>query len=206
MTVEAVVFDIGQVLIEWRPEAVFDEMIGEDRRRALFDAVPMAEANDAVDLGAPFRATFAALAEAHPDWATEIMLWPENWARMASPRIERSVTLLHALKANGVPVFALSNFGDETFDIAQGLYPFFADFDRRYVSGRLKVMKPDAAIYEVVERDSGIAPDRLLFTDDRADNIAAARARGWQTHLFDGPEAFADRLVREGLLAREAAE
>jgi 2-haloacid dehalogenase len=66
------------------------------------------------------------------------------------------------------------------------------------------VTKPDPRIYEMVEEDSGIAPERLLFTDDRAENIAAARARGWQAHLFDGPAGWADRLVAEGLVTRDA--
>jgi 2-haloacid dehalogenase len=43
----------------------------------------------------------------------------------------------------------------------------------------------------------------LLFVDDRAENIAAARARGWQGHLFDGPQGWAERLIAEGLLTRE---
>ncbi|WP_425039819.1 HAD family hydrolase [Primorskyibacter sp. S187A] len=206
MSVDAVVFDIGWIFIEWRPEAVFDELIGEDRRRALFDAVPMLEVNDAIDLGAPFRQSFAELAAKHPEYAREIMLWPEHWHQMVTPRIDRSVRLLHALKAKRVPVFALSNFGDETFDIAQKMYPFFADFDRRYVSGRLKVMKPDPAIYEIVEKDSGVAPARLLFTDDKPENIDAAAARGWQVHLFKGPDGFAERLISEGLLTEEEAQ
>jgi 2-haloacid dehalogenase len=45
-----------------------------------------------------------------------------------------------------------------------------------------------------------------LFTDDRAENISAAQARGWQTHLFDGPQGLARRLVDAGLLTPEAAE
>jgi len=204
-SVQAVVFDIGWVLIEWRPEAVFDALIGAERRKQLFEAVPLQKANLDVDRGAPFRATFAALAEAHPEWATEIMLWPKHWPEMVAPRIDRSIRLLHGLKANGVPVFALSNFGDETFDIAQEMYPFFKDFDRRYVSGRLKVIKPEAQIYEIVERDSDIEPEALLFTDDSPANIAAAQARGWQTHLFEGPEGWAARLVAEGLLSEEEA-
>jgi 2-haloacid dehalogenase len=56
-----------------------------------------------------------------------------------------------------------------------------------------------------VERETGADPAGLLFTDDRADNIAAAKARGWQTHLFEGPQGLADRLVAEGLLTEEDA-
>lgn len=206
MSIKAVVFDIGWVLIEWWPERVYDQLIGEDRRKALFAEVPLSEANEAVDLGAPFAATFENLAKAHPQWAEEILLWPKHWCEFVSPEIPHSVRLLHALRAKGIPVFALSNFGDETFDIGQSMYPFFTEFDRRYISGRLKVMKPDPAIYEIVEKDSGMAPAEMIFTDDRQDNIDAAAARGWHTHLFEGPEGFAARLVAEGLLTEEEAQ
>ena len=65
--------------------------------------------------------------------------------------------------------------------------------------------KPDADIFAAMEADCGVAPGAMLFTDDRADNIAAAAARGWQTHHFDGPEGWARRLVAEGLLTEAEA-
>jgi 2-haloacid dehalogenase len=67
------------------------------------------------------------------------------------------------------------------------------------------VIKPDPRIYEMVEDDCGIAPGRLLFTDDRQDNIRVADARGWKTHLFEGPDGWAARLRAEGLLPAAAA-
>jgi hypothetical protein len=51
-------------------------------------------------------------------------------------------------------------------------------------------MKPDPAIYRIVEEDCGIAPGALLFADDKRANVDAAAARGWQGHLFDGPEGW----------------
>jgi 2-haloacid dehalogenase len=116
------------------------------------------------------------------------------------------VKLLRALRTKGVPVFALSNFGVGSFARATGFYPWLEEFDRSYISGHLRVMKPDPRIYEIVEADCGIAPEALLFADDKAENIAAAEARGWQGHLFEGPGAFARRLVAEGLLTREEAQ
>lgn len=205
MTIEAVVFEIGRVLIEWEPERFYDGVLGEERRRAFFAAVPIHDMNVRVDLGSPWEEEVAALALAHPDWTEAIAHWHHRWIEMASPAIPRSVRLLRALKAQGVPVFALSNFGVETFEHAATHYPFFHEFDRAFVSGRLRLAKPDPAIYEAVERDSGMAPDRLLFTDDRPENVEAAAARGWRTHLFEGPEGLAERLVAEGLLSPEEA-
>ncbi len=202
---EAVVFDIGNVLIEWNPERFYDRVVGEPRRRAFFDAVAIHAMNERVDLGAVWEDEVSALAREHPEWADEINHWHGRWIEMASPEIPHSVRLLRALRAKRVPVFALSNFGRETFAEALRHYPFLSEFDRAFVSGHLRQAKPEPAIYETLERESGVAPGALLFTDDRADNIATAAARGWGTHLFEGPDAFADRLVSEGLLTAEEA-
>jgi 2-haloacid dehalogenase len=104
-----------------------------------------------------------------------------------------------------VTVFSLTNFGIESFAYAQSQYDFLKEFDQDYVSGRMRVIKPDPEIYEILEHDSGIEPSKLLFTDDRADNIAMAASRGWQTHLFEGAQGWADRLVDVNLLSVEQA-
>lgn len=203
MTPEAVVFDIGNVLIEWHPERHYDRRIGAERRKKLFAEVDLHAMNLRVDLGAPFRAEVEAMAEAHPEWRAEILDWRDSWTLMCSPAIPGSVALLRRLRAKGVPVFALSNFGVDTYATAQKQYDFLTEFDAEFISGHLGVMKPDPAIFEILERDTAVAPGALLFADDRSDNIAMAAERGWQTHLFDGPEGFAARLVAAGLL-REA--
>lgn len=201
----AVVFDIGNVLIEWVPERFYDRVIGAGRRRALFAEVDLHEMNDRIDRGANFHDTVAATAEAYPNHAEAIRMWHDNWLDIAQPEIPQSVALLRRLRAKGVPVFALTNFGIGTFDLARTRYDFLDEFDRAYVSGHMAVTKPEPRIYEMVEADSGLPPEALLFADDRPENIAAAAARGWRTHLFDGPEGWARRLVAEGLLTEGEA-
>jgi len=205
MPIDAVVFDIGRVLIDWQPEAFYDRTIGPERRKALFSEVDLHGMNLAVDLGGDLEEAVERLAAAHPGWAAEIRLWQSHWLEMASPEIPGSVQLLRDLKARGVPLFALTNFGAATFEIACAAYPFLALFDRRFVSAHLGMVKPDPAIYEVVERETGTRPAGLLFTDDKAENVEAAAARGWRSHLFDGPEGWAARLVAEGLLSEKEA-
>lgn len=206
MTIQAVVFDIGRVLIGWDPEGFYDRLMPRAERERMFAETGIEAMNLAIDRGAPFRETVVALAGRHPEWADMIVKWHDNWIDMAQPVIPHSVRLLRALKTRGVPVFALTNFGAETFEIAKTPYPFFAEFDRAYVSAHLGVLKPDPRIYELVEADCGLPPGDLLFTDDKAENTAAAAARGWRVHHFEGPEGLATRLVAEGLLdEREAA-
>ena len=73
------------------------------------------------------------------------------------------------------------------------------------MSGHLGVLKPEPAIYAVVEAATGLSGPELFFTDDSPDNVAAAAARGWRAHLFDGPEGLAARLAAEGLLPGDPA-
>ena len=205
MTIKAVVFDIGNVLIEWQPERFYDAEIGEARRREMFAAVDLHAMNELVDLGHPFTETIYETADKYPDWRDEIRMWHDRWSELASPAIDHSVRLMRALQARGTPVFSLTNFGVGSYDYAATHYDFLRQFDRDFISGHMLVTKPSARIYEMLEQASGLSGDALIFADDRDDNIAAAGARGWHTHLFDGPQGWADRLVAEGLLTRSEA-
>ena len=205
MSIKAVVFDIGNVLIEWQPERFYDSVIGADRRREMFGSVDLHGMNDKVDMGHHFTETVYACAEEYPAWRDEIRMWHDRWIEMATPVVDHSVRLMTALQARGVPVFSLTNFGIQSYDYAATHYPFLRAFDRDFISGHMGVIKPAAQIYEMLEAGSGLNGADLIFTDDRVDNIAAANARGWRTHLFDGPQGWADRLVAEGLLDRAEA-
>ncbi|QBY02088.1 HAD family phosphatase [Rhodophyticola sp. CCM32] len=205
MTIEAVIFDIGNVLLEWQPERFYDAEIGETRRRALFDAVDLYGMNERLDLGEGFRDVIYETADAYPQFRAEIRMWHDRWIDLAQPVIPHSVKLLRALRARGIPVFTLTNFGAESYAYAQTQFDFLNEFDQEYVSGRMRMIKPNAQVYQMVEDQSGIAPGHLLFADDRADNIAAAGARGWQIHLFTVPQGLADTLIGHDLLTPEEA-
>lgn len=203
---EAVIYDIGNVLIEWQPERFYDGVIGAEARHRLFAAVDLHGMNDRIDAGALFRETIYETADLHTEWGDAIRMWHDRWIDMASPVIAPSLSLLRRLRSKGVPVYALTNFGIHSFAFAETQYDFLGEFDRRYVSGHMGVIKPDPKIYAMVEEDCALPPDRILFVDDRADNIAAARARGWRGHVFRDPQGWAAELVAQGLLTAEEAE
>lgn len=203
---EAVIFDIGNVLIEWQPERYYDTIMPRAEREAMFAEVDLHTMNEAIDRGGPFRETIYDWAERYPRWRDKIRLWHDDWIQMATPVIPRSLRLMKALQARGVPVFSLTNFGIGSYDYAAGFYPFLRDFDRDFISGHMGVTKPDPRIYEMVEEGSGLSGAQILFADDRPDNIATAHMRGWKTHLFEGPTGWAARLVAEGLLTEAEAE
>jgi 2-haloacid dehalogenase len=203
--VRAVVFDIGRVLVGWDPEGFYDARIGRDRRERLFAEVPLDAMNIGMDAGDPWPGAVRALAAQHPEWHDEIMMWETGANEMTGPPIDHSVRLMRALKRCGVPVYALTNYNGDKLRSQVGAFPFYAEFDGMAISGDLRTMKPGAPIYEHIETISGLTGADLLFTDDKAENCAAADLRGWKTHLFNEPQGLADRLVAEGLLTKEEA-
>lgn len=205
MSIGAVVYDIGNVLIRWAPEEIYAQRLGEAGSARFFEETRIHDMNLDVDRGANLHEAVETLAARHPQWRDEIRLWRDEWLSLASPAMEHSARLLRALRARGVPVFALSNFGVETYQIAQAAYPVLHEFDAAFISGHMGMIKPEPEIYAALEAGTGVAPERLLFTDDRPENIATAAARGWQTHLFDGADGWAQTLVNAGLLNEDEA-
>ena len=140
-------------------------------RRAMFAAVDLHAMNDRIDHGENWRDTVYATAEAYPEYSDLIRLWYDRWAEMASPRIDKSTAILRRLRQQGTQVFALSNFGIESFAFAETLYPELSEFDQRFISGHMGVTKPARRIYEMVEEETGLSGAQLFFADDRQDNI-----------------------------------
>jgi len=198
--VEAMVWDIGHVFAIWEPESYFDTLIGPEKRAQLFAEAALHEMNEAIDLGTSGRDATDAHAAKFPQWADEIRRWHDDWIETFRQPVPGSADLLYATKAKGVRTVALSNFGAENLEVAREVHPVLREFDQEFVSAHLGVAKPDPAIYEALEQGTGLSGAALLFTDDKPENIAAAAARGWKTHLFEGADGLAERLIAEGLL------
>ena len=204
MTVEVVVFDIGNVLIEWQPETFFTRRVGKPRSDAFFATVPIHDIHQSVDDGAAFDVILAA-AKTYPEFEPELRIWHDQWEDLTANVISHSVRLMAALQSRSIPVWALTNFGVEPFERSCVAHPFLNDFDGAVVSGQVKLSKPNPAIYQVMEGRLGVPPASILFVDDRMENIHAAVARGWKTHHFNGADTWAQTLVDYGLLTKEEA-
>ena len=120
-----------------------------------------------------FHGTFEEFGEFFADIFTEI-----------PPMIE-----LHAgLRRRGVPTYIFSNTNDLAIEHIRRNFPFFKNFDGYIFSCKIGAMKPDAKIYEALEKLAGRRGTDILYLDDRPENVAAGAARGWQTILHESPE------------------
>lgn len=199
--IDAVVFDLGGVLIDWNPRHLYRKLIDDEAEVERFLAeVCTADWNHGLDSGRPFDEAIAELVEIHPGQVSLIRAWKERWEEMVAGPIVGTVALLERLHGHGVSLHAITNWSAETFPVARR-FPFLERFGTIVVSGEEGVSKPDAAIFELLVDRTAIEPGRSLFIDDNRSNVAAAAALGFRTVHFTDPDGLYARLLDLGLIS-----
>lgn len=103
--------------------------------------------------------------------------------------IDPMIALHAALREQGVPTFIFSNTNELAVGHIGRTFPFFGHFTDYIYSFRHGSMKPDARLYEVVEKMTGRKGHSIFYLDDRLENIQTALQRGWQAHCHQDPES-----------------
>jgi putative hydrolase of the HAD superfamily len=99
------------------------------------------------------------------------------------------------LKSNGIRTAMLSNLPRSLGEALLATPGLLDPFDHLTLSYRLKIVKPEAAIYHVAAQGAGVAPAEALFLDDKLENVEGARAIGMQAELYTTWEAFLDEAA-----------
>ncbi len=189
MGIRHIVFDIGNVLLNFDPELAYLDLIPDrDQRQAFLRDVCSRDwitAQDRVQAWAPGE---AALVARHPDRETLIRSFRERWHDMVPEAIADSVGMLKTLTAAGFDVTALTNFNGETFDDASERFDFFRLFRGMTVSGKVGLLKPEPEIFEHHTAAFDLVPGATVFIDDVAANVSAAREAGWHALQFVSPD------------------
>jgi 2-haloacid dehalogenase len=201
MATDAVVFDLGGVLIDWDPRLLYRKLLADEAAVEEFLAtVCTPEWNAEQDRGRPFAEAVAELVERHPAHAAAITAYHERWTEMLGGEIPGTVAVLAELRAAGVPLYALSNWSAETFRLTRGRFPFLEWFDGLVVSGEEGVTKPDRRVFELLIERFGLVPAATLFVDDSAINVTAARDLGLDAVRFRDAAGLRRDLTARGLL------
>ncbi|MGD0615382.1 MAG: HAD-IA family hydrolase [Verrucomicrobiota bacterium] len=79
-------------------------------------------------------------------------------------------------------------------------FPFFKDFDGYIYSYEHGAMKPDTKLYEVLERTTQCSGEKIVYIDDRPENVAAGAGRGWRVVLHESPDKTRSALKEMSLL------
>ncbi len=204
-SIEAVVFDVGGVLLDWDPRYLYRKLIDdeEEMNRFLQEVCTMTW-HDAHDRGKPAEVSCAELAAAHPEQEELIWAWTRRSEEMIAGPIPDTVELLRDLKAAGVPCYALTNMEAETYPLRLERFPFLGWFDGTVVSCFEGVAKPDAEIFKRLLSRFELAPASTLLIDDSPRNVRAALALGMQAVEFRSAAALRQSLEDAGLLSRVA--
>lgn len=182
--IEAVIFDIGNVLLK------FDYMVAARRLMALNgvielpDREPIVEAKAALERGEIDRAEFLRLvrpAFAHQGSDEDFLAIWEDIFEENEPMTQLAVHLAEG----GIPIYLLSNISCIHHEYAFRRYPAFQSFRDGVFSYKVGALKPESRIYEIAIAQFGVEPGRALFIDDLEENIAAARALGLQGLVYD---------------------
>jgi HAD superfamily hydrolase (TIGR01509 family) len=200
--IQHVVFDLGQVLIRWDPEAPYRRLIpDEDERRRFLKEIVSYDWNLEQDRGRSWQDAEEVLIAEHPHHAELIRAYRANWWEMIPGTIDETIAIVEDLIDRGIDVTALTNWAADTFAEAEVRFPILARFRGITVSGRVGLVKPDAAIYRRHAETFGLSPANTLFFDDNPTNVDGARSAGWRAELFSSPARLVEDLRRYGLWA-----
>lgn len=188
--IKAIVFDFGNVLLDWNPRYVYRRFFPGDPEamERFLKEINFTEWNLLQDKGRPFAEGVAALSSEFPHHAELIRAYHENWVYSLGDSIAGSVHILEELKRAGYELYGLSNWSAETFPQARNRHRFFELLDDYVISGDVGHVKPSPEIFEILLAKVGRPAAECLFVDDALPNIHQAQRLGFATIHFRSPE------------------
>lgn len=194
--IKAIIFDYGNVLLEWNPRFIYDRYFPDDPEgmEHFFKEVNFAEWNMQQDKGRPFKEGIAVLSREFPHYSHLIQAYHDLWIDSVGGAIAGTVDILKRLKQAGYPVYGLSNWSAETFPHMRERHDFFDLFNDMVISGEVGHVKPEPQIFQILLDKIGKRAEECLFIDDSLANIQQAQELGFATILFQSPQQLESSL------------
>ena len=202
MPINAIIFDYGNVLIEWNPRYVYQKYFPNDPEgmERFFKEVNFMDWNAKQDKGRSFKDGVADLSRQFPHYAHLIQAYHDHWSDSIGSAYWDTVEIVKRLKQKGYPLYGLSNWSTETFPIAEKKYNFFELFDDMVISGHVGYVKPEPEIFQILLEKIGKSAQECLFIDDALPNVLQANTMGFNTIQFRSPKTLERELNQMGLL------
>lgn len=200
--ITTIIFDMGNVLINFRWKELFHEMGLEGER---FERMKNATVYDPVwnefDIG---YWTDDMMEEAFiknaPDLENEIKDMMHDRFPGLLKKFDYTDEWLDRIKAKGYRILILSNFSAKAFRDCADELDYVSKADEAVISYKVHMIKPDPKIYEYMIEKCNVVPEESVFIDDTVDNINAARSFGINTILFTGKEEADKALAEYGVI------
>lgn len=196
--VKNVVFDLGGVVLDWNPQKVKDNFKGnQELPRYLFEHRFFQEYWTEFDRGMMTEEGIIACMASFSGCRIEECRELVEFIKHSLTDIPATVGLIRELSRQGIHLYCLSNMAVEFYDYLKSREVFHY-FEGQIISGLVKLVKPDAAIYRLLTERYGLNPQETLFVDDLEQNIEAAATLGFHTvHFADRAQGYAE--IKEAL-------
>lgn len=199
--IDTVIFDVGNVLYSWDLRCLFEKIIDDAAELDWFLLnVVTPEWHFQHDAGRPLADMLPERIAQFPQYKSHINAYAERFNETIPGPVAGSLALVQQLADNNVPLFGITNFGSEFWQSFRPTAAIFDLFTDIIVSGDEKLVKPDAAIYNLALERFGTCAERCLFIDDRLDNIEAGEALEIKGHHFQDAATLERELKALALL------
>ena len=195
MTSENIIFDFGNVLVQWHPELVYGDYFGDEAKAWWF--LRHVADNDwrlRIDAGESTDACILELQARYPEYREAVALYRSRWREMLTGEVPGMRELLCQLSAAHYQLYGLTNWSMETFPAARERFGILQLIDRYVVSGAEGLVKPDPRLFQVLLDRYGLCAADCTFVDDNPDNVVAARGMGMRGIVFTGADDLRKQL------------
>ncbi len=186
--ITAIIFDFGNVFVNWDARNLYKRFFPDLQAVDSFlEEIHFAEWNARQDAGRPFKEGVEELSKQFPQYASLIQAYDTHWEESLTETLHENIEIAKNLKQSGWPLYLLSNFSVEKFEVVKRQHEYLAIFDEMIISGAHKLIKPDPAIFELTLNRINRTANECLFVDDSLPNIQAARNMGFITVHYQSP-------------------
>jgi putative hydrolase of the HAD superfamily len=184
----SVIFDLGGVVLRWSPDSILRDFSTHEATRSIVRQ-EIFKHPDWLDMDRGVLAEDKAIERFQKRTGLSS---PEITALMQAVKdslqpIPGTIEILEELAAKNVPLYCLSNMPATTADYLRARYSFWRMFRGIVISGEIRLLKPDPAIFEYIVARFSLDPRNTTFVDDHLPNIESAGRLGFKTLLFSDP-------------------
>lgn len=190
-----IIFDFGNVLVQWHPELIYKEHFGDEAKAWWFlRHVADNEWRGRIDAGESSDACIRELKAKYPEYAEAVELYRSRWKEMLTGEVPGMRELLTEVLKK-YEVFGLTNWSMETFPEARERFGILQMIDRYVVSAEEHLIKPDPRLFRVLLDRYQLKAEDCIFVDDNPDNVAAACRMGMHGIHFIGADDLRQKLA-----------
>ena len=197
--IDAVVFDLGNVLVRWDPYLPFVGRLERGEVDRFFTDIDFPAFNARQDAGRTWAQARADVASRFPEHVGAVDLYLDHFAASLPGPVAGSHEVVRDLGSAGVRLFGLTNWSAETYHYAVPAAPAIGLLEGVLVSGQVGLAKPDPRIFALLADRFALEPSRTVFIDDAQVNVDAARRAGYLAVRFTHASALRRDLVALGL-------